>query len=175
MIILRLKEFIPQVDVVAISDYGKGFLTNSISSDRPSKLRKRRRSRPSSILRGSDFPNIRGPRVLKPNLSEAYAAAKCPLTHPLNEVAKRLHLLADILLITRSEAGISIFNSQGEQTDFPVRSKEVKDVTGAGDTVLCDDLSRDCQWTRYPIGCSTGQYRRGPLDRKAGLRADHPL
>ena len=40
------------------------------------------------------------------------------------------------LLITRSEAGISLFEPDGTRADFPVRSKEVKDVTGAGDTVL---------------------------------------
>ena len=39
-------------------------------------------------------------------------------------------------MITRSEQGISLFDKQGHRTDFPVRSKEVKDVTGAGDTVL---------------------------------------
>ncbi len=57
---------------------------------------------------------------------------------PLNEVAR--HLLdtteVDLLLITRSEAGISLFDQEGSRRDFPVRSKEVKDVTGAGDTVL---------------------------------------
>ena len=41
-----------------------------------------------------------------------------------------------MLLITRSEAGMSLFNREGQRFDFPVRSKEVKDVTGAGDTVL---------------------------------------
>ena len=42
----------------------------------------------------------------------------------------------DSLLITRSEAGISSFHRNGAVQHFPVRSKEVKDVTGAGDTVL---------------------------------------
>ena len=41
-----------------------------------------------------------------------------------------------MLMITRSEAGISLFTRDGKRFDFPVRSKEVKDVTGAGDTVL---------------------------------------
>jgi D-beta-D-heptose 7-phosphate kinase/D-beta-D-heptose 1-phosphate adenosyltransferase len=42
----------------------------------------------------------------------------------------------DLLLITRSEAGISLFDRLGNRSDFPVHAKEVKDVTGAGDTVL---------------------------------------
>lgn len=131
----RLKEFIPQVDVVALSDYGKGFLTNSLIR---SALQIANKAKIPSIVdpKGIDFSKYTGATILKPNLSEAYAAAKCPLNAPLNEVAGRLLSIADTLLITRSEAGISIFNTQGEQTDFPVRSKEVKDVTGAGDTVL---------------------------------------
>jgi D-beta-D-heptose 7-phosphate kinase/D-beta-D-heptose 1-phosphate adenosyltransferase len=39
-------------------------------------------------------------------------------------------------MVTRSEAGISLFDSAGNRFDFPVQAKEVKDVTGAGDTVL---------------------------------------
>jgi D-beta-D-heptose 7-phosphate kinase/D-beta-D-heptose 1-phosphate adenosyltransferase len=76
--------------------------------------------------------------LLKPNLSEAYAAAKMPLYAPLEEVARQIFETAQVerLLITRSEAGMSLFDSQGNRSDFPVRSREVKDVTGAGDTVL---------------------------------------
>ena len=39
-------------------------------------------------------------------------------------------------MVTRSEAGISLFDDDGKRFDFPVQAKEVKDVTGAGDTVL---------------------------------------
>jgi rfaE bifunctional protein kinase chain/domain len=133
-IILRLKELIPLVDVVAISDYGKGFLTHRLIQ---SALQIAKESKIPTIVdpKGSDFAKYKGATVLKPNLSEAYAAAKCPSYASLDEVANQLQSLADILLITRSEAGISIFSSDG-RSDFPVRSKEVKDVTGAGDTVL---------------------------------------
>jgi D-beta-D-heptose 7-phosphate kinase/D-beta-D-heptose 1-phosphate adenosyltransferase len=39
-------------------------------------------------------------------------------------------------MVTRSEAGIALFDAAGMRYDFPVHAKEVKDVTGAGDTVL---------------------------------------
>jgi D-glycero-beta-D-manno-heptose-7-phosphate kinase len=38
--------------------------------------------------------------------------------------------------VTRSEAGITLFHKEGLRQDFPVKIREVKDVTGAGDTVL---------------------------------------
>ncbi len=134
MLIKRLEELIPQVDVVAISDYGKGFLTNRLIQ---AVLSLSKKANIPSVVdpKGIDFTKYKGATVLKPNLSEAYAAAKCPLYAKLDEVAAALAPFAETLLITRSEAGISIFDSAG-RCDFPVRSKEVKDVTGAGDTVL---------------------------------------
>jgi D-beta-D-heptose 7-phosphate kinase/D-beta-D-heptose 1-phosphate adenosyltransferase len=76
--------------------------------------------------------------LIKPNLSEAYAAAKLPSHATLDEVAERIIALSqsEKLLITKSEAGMSLFERNGQRYDFPVRSKELKDVTGAGDTVL---------------------------------------
>ncbi len=133
-IIERLRNLIPQVQVVAVSDYGKGFLTHRLIA---AALQMAKEAKIPAVVdpKGSDFSKYKGATVLKPNLSEAYAAAKCASHCSLDEVAKQLHALADILLITRSEAGISIFD-KGERSDFPVRSREVKDVTGAGDTVL---------------------------------------
>ena len=76
--------------------------------------------------------------MIKPNLAEAYAAAKLSPETSLELAAKVIltNIDAEMLLITRSEAGISLFHKNGESFHFPVRSKEVKDVTGAGDTVL---------------------------------------
>lgn len=133
-VLKKLEELIPMVDIVAFSDYGKGFLSNQIIQ---SALHLAKKMGIPSIVdpKGSDFSKYRGATVLKPNLSEAYAAAKISEDQPLEIVARELQKFADILFITRSEAGISVFVGE-ERTDFPVRSKEVKDVTGAGDTVL---------------------------------------
>lgn len=136
-VIEKLKELIPQVQIVALSDYGKGFLTNRLIA---TALKIAKEANIPSIVdpKGSDFTKYKGATLLKPNLSEAYAAAKMTHQTPLDQVAS--HLLAissvELLLITRSEAGMSLFDAEKRRADFPVRSKEVKDVTGAGDTVL---------------------------------------
>lgn len=133
----QLKGLIPKVDVVALSDYGKGFLTPRLIAAAIQEAKKA--SIPVIVdPKGIEFAKYQGATILKPNLSEAYAAAKLPLSAPLEQVAKQiLHIAdADWLLITRSEAGISVFDRTGNRSDFPVHSKEVKDVTGAGDTVL---------------------------------------
>ncbi len=132
-----LEEQIPNVQVVAISDYGKGFLTPRVLT---AAIRIARKANVPVLVdpKGIDFAKYRGCTMIKPNLSEAYAAAKLPSSAPLDEVAAVLlqHVDAEQLLITRSEAGMSLFERGGKRFDFPVRSKEVKDVTGAGDTVL---------------------------------------
>lgn len=133
--LVKLETVIPEMNIVAISDYGKGFLSKRLIQF---TLQTAKKCGIPSVVdpKGIDFQKYRGATVLKPNLSEAYAAAKCSSSHSLDEVASELRSIAEILLVTRSEAGISIFEKEGQRSDFPVRSKEVKDVTGAGDTVL---------------------------------------
>jgi D-beta-D-heptose 7-phosphate kinase/D-beta-D-heptose 1-phosphate adenosyltransferase len=136
-IIHRLRTLIPHVQVVAISDYGKGFITPRLLS---TSLEIARTAKVPVIIdpKGSDFTKYKGATILKPNLSEAYAAAKMPPAASLDDVAHQILSSAPVesLLITRSEAGMTLFDLQRNRTDFPVRSREVKDVTGAGDTVL---------------------------------------
>ena len=136
-IIEQLPALLQPVKIVAISDYGKGLLTPVLLKALISQARQMR----IPIIadpKGIDFDRYAGSTVIKPNLSEAYAAARLSLDAPLERVADRIFAVsqADALMITRSEAGISIFHREGKRHDFPVRVKEVKDVTGAGDTVL---------------------------------------
>lgn len=137
----RVLEILPTlltgVKVIAISDYGKGFLSREL-------LRAiidigRERSIPViADPKGVEFAKYAHSTILKPNLSEAYAAAGLPREAPLEQVASRVLQLSqsDMLMVTRSEEGISLFYRDGQRQDFPVRAREVKDVTGAGDTVL---------------------------------------
>lgn len=137
----KIYELLPvlmqDVHVVAISDYGKGFLSQSLLSaliDHAKTLGIPVISDPKGI----DFSKYSGSTILKPNLSEAYSAANLPLNAPLDHVAEKILKLSqsDVLMVTRSEHGISLFHKGGHRQDFPVRIHEVKDVTGAGDTVL---------------------------------------
>ena len=136
-IVKELEAKIVQMDVIAISDYGKGFLTNSLLESVIS-IAKEKKVPVIVDPKGIDFSKYRGATLIKPNLIEAFIAAKMDESTPLGEVARAIFEDADPehLLITRSEAGISLFSKEGVQQDFPVVSREVKDVTGAGDTVL---------------------------------------
>lgn len=137
-IIERLPSILEGVKAVAISDYGKGFLTSTLLT---AIIHHALKCGIPIITdpKGSDFAKYKGTTVIKPNLSEAYAAAHLPPSAPLNHVAAAIigQTQASLLMITRSEAGISLFDDKGNRQDIPVLvKKEVKDVTGAGDTVL---------------------------------------
>lgn len=136
-VVERLPDLLDGIDILAISDYGKGFLSPSLLM----AIIDLAKARDIPVIvdpKGDDFSRYQGATVLKPNLHEAYAAAKMSQSASLEHVAEALfkRVSIDLLMITRSEAGISLFTREGERLDFPVRSKEVKDVTGAGDTVL---------------------------------------
>ena len=127
----QLPQLLQDVDFVAISDYAKGFLTPAllqaiISEDVPVIV----------DPKGFDFTRYWGATILKPNLGEAIAAAGLGMEATLDEVAEVLLEGVQNLMITRSEEGISLFSKKEGRRDFPAKVHEVRDVTGAGDTVL---------------------------------------
>lgn len=136
-LIAKLPKLLKGVKVVAISDYGKGFFSATLLK---ALLQTAKKMGIFTIVdpKGQDFSRYSGASLLKPNLSEAYAAAHLPSTAPLEDAAKNiLHSIdADYLMVTRSDAGISLFHRKNKREDYPVKAKQVKDVTGAGDTVL---------------------------------------
>lgn len=136
-IIDALPRLMQDVKAIAISDYGKGLLTPMLLQA-IIQYANRHHILVITDPKGNDFSKYTGTTLIKPNLSEAFAAAGLPPHASLDLVAQKiLHLTqAKTLMITRSESGISLFESTGARRDFPVHAKEVKDVTGAGDTVL---------------------------------------
>lgn len=132
----KIEEKIQQVDIVALSDYGKGFLTAPLCKAIIA-LAKLYNKKIIVDPKGLDYSKYRGVDLIKPNRKEAYDAAHLPPSEPLRLVADKLLDLtqAESIVITLSEEGMRLYQRNCEKK-FPVKSKEVKDVTGAGDTVL---------------------------------------
>lgn len=136
-LIQMLPALLKDVQTVAISDYGKGFLSERLLKELISQ------ARALNIFiiadpKGTDFKRYSHVHLIKPNLKEAYLAAHLDISRPLDEAASKILTSTHIqyLMVTRSEDGISLFENGKERKDFPVTAKQVKDVTGAGDTVL---------------------------------------
>lgn len=137
IVINNLQSILDQVHIVAISDYNKGFLSKTVLT---TVIEKANQKNIPVIVdpKGIDFSRYQKATIIKPNEKEAYLAANLSFDSSLVEVARRIFQtsLATSLIITRSSKGISLFDHTLVQQDFPVHSKEVVDVTGAGDTVL---------------------------------------
>lgn len=136
-IIKNLESLLEGIDIVAISDYDKGFLEEPFLQKIIGLIVKKK----IPIIvdpKGDDYTKYRGVNLIKPNLQEVYFAAKSSLQKPLEELISFLKKQTKIpeFLITLSENGMAYFGKEKPRKDFPVQVKEVKDVTGAGDTVL---------------------------------------
>lgn len=132
----RLQQHLHTAQALVLSDYGKGSL-NAIQT-----MIDAARAADVPVLidpKGTDFSRYRGATLLTPNLAEFEAVVgKC---HSEAELVERgMALIADCqlsaLLITRSEAGMTLLQPQKAPLHLPTQAQEVYDVTGAGDTVI---------------------------------------
>jgi rfaE bifunctional protein kinase chain/domain len=126
---------LPFADVVILSDYGKGGLAHIAEMIRSA------RAAGKLVLvdpKGDDYQRYSGATLLTPNRSEFREVAGSWKTEAeLNEKAEKLRteLQLDALLVTRSEDGMSLYRVN-EVLNEPTQTREVFDVSGAGDTVI---------------------------------------
>jgi D-beta-D-heptose 7-phosphate kinase/D-beta-D-heptose 1-phosphate adenosyltransferase len=136
---------IDDLHTIVISDYNKGVVTAELL-DGIRKIVASKNVRVCVDPKRNDLSFYRGFDVITPNHHEAESALGIEDLNG-NEAGKeelvreeairllnRLHLKA--LLITRGEAGMSLYESQGMVTHIPTQARAIYDVTGAGDTVI---------------------------------------
>lgn len=128
-------QLLPQHDSVLFSDYGKGGLAHI------ALMIGQARAAGKVVLvdpKGSDYSRYRGATAITPNRAELEQVIG--LWHDEADLQMRAHKLREDLqleavLLTRSEEGMTLFDTQG-QMHVPAVAREVFDVTGAGDTVI---------------------------------------
>jgi D-beta-D-heptose 7-phosphate kinase / D-beta-D-heptose 1-phosphate adenosyltransferase len=125
-------------DVVILSDYGKGALTDDVLKHVVTYARSLRRPVIVDPKR-SDFSAYRGATVITPNRRELTIATglACESDEEAARAAAKAQQMsgADILL-TRSGKGLSYFPQHGEPIHLATVAQNVFDVSGAGDTVV---------------------------------------
>ena len=135
----RLERRLEEIDVVVISDYGKGFLTREILSSLI--LAAREMGKPVLVdPKGKDYSKYQGATMLTPNKREAAEACGIePASGDLVETAKQKLLIdldLDSLLITLGEDGMTLLQKDADAANLSATARNVYDVTGAGDTVI---------------------------------------
>jgi D-beta-D-heptose 7-phosphate kinase/D-beta-D-heptose 1-phosphate adenosyltransferase len=165
-----------------ISDYAKGALPPSLLQ----KLIEVARSAGKPVFvdpKGRDWSRYRGATVLTPNAVEAEAALGIPFSvfdstseggweDTVRHQVKDLSL--DALLITRGAEGVSLVDSHGFH-HFPTSTREVFDVTGAGDTMLAAFSLAACSGADYPVAAQFGNLAAGVAVGKAGAAVVYPF
>jgi len=122
-------------DVVILSDYGKGGLEHI------AEMLQLARAAGKPVLvdpKGDDYARYCGATLLTPNRSEfREVAGSWKSEAELNLKAEKLRteLQLEALLVTRSEDGMSLFRAN-EVLHEATHTREVFDVSGAGDTVI---------------------------------------
>jgi D-beta-D-heptose 7-phosphate kinase/D-beta-D-heptose 1-phosphate adenosyltransferase len=128
---------IAEHDVVLLSDYAKGTLTNIEALISACRVLN------TPVLvdpKGADFSRYAGATLITPNLSE-FEAVVGDCHQDDTVISARARDLCEqhgfeAVLVTRSERGMTLQSKEGEPLHLPALAREVFDVTGAGDTVI---------------------------------------
>ena len=134
----HIEEILADIQVIIISDYGKGAVTKKIAGF----LIECANERNIPVVvdpKGKDYSKYKGATVCTPNTNELKVVTGIT-SEAEEELTKAGFALRDeislqYLMLTRSEKGISVFDGD-KKKDYPAVEKDVVDVTGAGDTVV---------------------------------------
>jgi D-glycero-beta-D-manno-heptose-7-phosphate kinase len=126
---------IAEASLVVLSDYGKGGLAHieqmigiARAADKPVLV----------DPKGDEYERYRGATLITPNRAELREVvgrwrSEDDLTDRAQQLRGKLELKA--LLLTRSEEGMTLYTDDGAWS-VPAETREVFDVSGAGDTVI---------------------------------------
>lgn len=137
LILSQLGKIITNYECILLSDYGKGLLTKSLTQS-IIKLANKYDKKVLVDPKGSDYSKYKNAFLLTPNKNEACKATNIniideqTLKESITKLKSELNL--SVSLITLSEFGIATYDENFRI--YPTTTKEVFDVTGAGDTVL---------------------------------------
>lgn len=150
----KVDDLFSGVDVVILSDYGKGTITPEMAEFLINEAQ--RRAVPVTVdPKGADYTKYRGATVCTPNLKELTIASGQEQLETEDAIYQAAELVCQqagirYMLTTRSEKGMSLQERGAPvKKDFPVVSKEVIDVTGAGDTVI--SMFSLCYAAEFPL------------------------
>ncbi len=130
------QQLLPHVNCVILSDYGKGTLSQV---EQLIEAAKKRQCPVFVDPKGMDFSRYAHATLLSPNRKEFEAVVGHCATEQIL-IERGLNLLNELnlnyLLITRGAEGMTLLQNEHPALHLHADSKEVFDVSGAGDTVI---------------------------------------
>lgn len=136
--IIDLIEKIKKIDVIIISDYGKGIITKNLikyivkfAHERKIKVVVDPKPKHTDYYKDVD--------VITPNTKEAMEMTKMSVSseRDIEEIGFCLYeKINSNIIITRGKDGMTLIKKDKTKYNIPTKVKEVFDVSGAGDTVV---------------------------------------
>lgn len=135
-LIENIEKSIDTVDLVILSDYAKGVLTPSLTQ-KIANLAQRKGKKVVVDPKGKDYAKYQKVSYITPNEKEAKLATNMEENFDIILCAKKLIEIVNSegIIITRGEKGIFLYINDTYYF-IPALKVEVRDVTGAGDTVI---------------------------------------
>jgi D-beta-D-heptose 7-phosphate kinase/D-beta-D-heptose 1-phosphate adenosyltransferase len=129
----------PSCGSVVISDYGKGVLSKRVIETLIAEARKAKK--PVIVdPKSNDYRTYQNATLVTPNRAELSRAAHRDVRKTEDVVKAAAELIAaatlDAILVTRSEEGMTLVRAKGDPIHIPSHPVKVRDVSGAGDTVV---------------------------------------
>ncbi len=130
---------LPEADVVVVSDYAKGVLTDAVL--RGAIAAARAAGKPVVVdPKRPTFAAYAGADVLTPNAMEAARATGIDCADDAGAaraaLATRAQSACGAVLVKRSEKGLTLVEGDAAPLHIPTRAQAVADVSGAGDTLV---------------------------------------
>ncbi len=165
---VELENLIPQFDLIILSDYLKGLLSESFTQQ-AIKIAASHSIRVLVDVKDPHYEKYKGAWLLKPNTKELNDMTKMPV----GTYEEIVYASKSLLELTKSEYVLTTCGPRGmilvgkdEEHHLETEGKTVYDVTGAGDTVIAylaacladgDDILHAMEVANYAAGIQVGK------------------
>jgi D-beta-D-heptose 7-phosphate kinase/D-beta-D-heptose 1-phosphate adenosyltransferase len=171
-VVAAVREAVAGADAVVLSDYAKGLLHREIVEAALSAPVVVADPKPENVAL------FAGVTCIAPNVAEAARASGVAIVDDasLERAARTLleRLGCRYVLVTRGEAGMSLFGRDGEREHIASVARTVFDVSGAGDTVVA--VLTLALAARVPVATATrlANFAAGAVVEKLGTATASP-
>ena len=172
-ILKKFNSLIKNVDIVVLSDYNKGLLTESLTQKLIQQAQKFKKKIIVDPKRAS-FEIYKGANIITPNLSELlrvfpeFDDSEFNEDKVIENLSKKLikKYKFETILTTRSSNGMTLVFEKIKSRTYSSKALEVFDVSGAGDTVVAylslglangGDIFRSTEIANEAAGISVGK------------------
>ena len=138
-ILIKIDSIFDKLDGIIISDYAKGIIVEDLFVEIIRKFKSNNKFI-AVDPRQKNFKFYKKQTVITPNVKEAQEALGRMFYSEEDLLKGGSDLLkmseSDMILLTRSEKGVTLFEKDKQPLTIPTKALKVYDVTGAGDTVI---------------------------------------